>query len=181
MLIRKVEVGQRVNLRLFKDSSRPGTKRSDLFDRQTVQLANQRGIAFGEDGLEDPEDDAFLLPGRRIPGGVAHEMHDAALPGRAGKDLLDRTLEPFVGIAGHADNAGDFASSQGKKKTLPAIVGLGVDGVHAENPPVAIGSCADCRDQDDRVHMALVPALEVGGIKPKIGKGGLRQVPVLEL
>lgn len=112
VLVGEVQVGQRVGLGLFQHLGGFGAEALDLLGGQLVQLAHELGVALGEDGLQDAEDGAPLLPGRRVAGGIAHQVHDASLPRGAGEDPLDGALEPLVGAAGDADDAVDPARPQ---------------------------------------------------------------------
>lgn len=94
-----------------------------------------------------------------VAGGVAHQVHDAALPRGAGEDLLDGALEPLMGVAGDADDAVDPACAQRKQERLPAVIGLRVDGGHERG----------------RLHASCVPALDVGGVEPDVGVADVRQ------
>mgnify|MGYP000023137853 CR=1 FL=1 len=98
-----------------------------------------------------------------VAGGVAHQVHDAALPRGAGEDLLDGALEPLMGVAGDADDAVDPACAQRKQERLPAVIGLRVDGGHERG----------------RLHASCVPALDVGGVEPDVGVADVRQIPFL--
>ena len=92
VLVGEVQVGQGVGLGLFQHLGGFGAEPLDLLGGQLVQLAHEPGVAFREHSLQDAEDGAFLLPGRRVAGGVAHQVHDASLPRGAGEHLLDRAL-----------------------------------------------------------------------------------------
>ena len=88
----EVEVGQRVGLRLLEHLGGLGAEPLDSLCGQLVRLANDLGVALGEDGLQDAEHGAPLLPGRHAARGVAHQVHDAALQRGTREDLLDRAL-----------------------------------------------------------------------------------------
>ena len=45
-----------------------------------MELPHELGVALGEHGLRDVRHGALFLPGRRVAGGVAHQVHDVALP-----------------------------------------------------------------------------------------------------
>lgn len=45
-----------------------------------MELPHELGVALGEHGLRDVRHGALFLPGRRVAGGVARQVHDAALP-----------------------------------------------------------------------------------------------------
>lgn len=75
----------------------------------------------------------------------------------------------------------DPALAQRAQEGGPARVRLGVDGVEAEQPAVAVGSRADGRDERARRHMSAVPALDVGGVHPNIGKGHVGQIAALQV
>lgn len=169
VLVGEVEVRQRVGLGLLEHLGRLGAEPLDLLDGELVELAHELGVALGEHGLQDAEHGAPLLPGRRVAGGVAHQVHDASLPGGAGEDLLDRALEALVRIAGDADDAIDPARPQREEERPPAVVGLCVDGVEAEQAPVAARAGADGGYERGGLHAAGVPALDVGGVEPDVG------------
>ena len=181
MLVGEVKVGQRVGLGLLEHLGRLRAEALDLLGGQLVEFAHEVGVALGEHGLQDAQHRAPLLPGRRVAGGVAHQVHDAALPCGAGEDLLYRALEALVGVAGDADDAVDPACAQRQQERLPAVVGLGVDGVEAEQAPVAARAGADGGDERGRLHAPGVPALDVGGVEPDVGVADVGQVAFLQV
>lgn len=129
-----------------------------------MELPHELEVALDEHGLRDAQHGALFLPGRRVAGGVAHQMHDAALPRGAREGLLDRAFEALVGVAGDADHAADPACAQRQRERLPAVVGLGVDGVEPQKAPVPARADADGGDQRGRLRVACVPALDVGSV-----------------
>ena len=140
-----------VGLGLFQYLGRLGAEALYLGGGELVELPHELGVALGEHGLQDAQHGALFLPGRRVAGGVAHQMHDAALPRGAREDLLIGALEALVGVAGDADHAVDPACAQRQQERLPTVVGLGVDGVEPQKAPVparavlmAVTSAVDC-------------------------------------
>lgn len=77
-----------------------------------MELPHDLGVALGEHGLRDDQHGALFLPGRRVAGGAAHRMRDAALPRGVREDLPDRAIEALMGVAGDADHAVDPACAQ---------------------------------------------------------------------
>lgn len=98
-----------------------------------------------------------------------------------GKTPLDRALEALVGVAGDAGHAVDPACAQRQQERLPAVVGLGVDGVEPQKAPAPARSDADGGDQRGRLHAARVPAPDVGRVEPDVGVGDVRQVAFLQV
>ena len=45
-----------------------------------MELPHDPGVALGEHGLQDAQHGALFLSGQRVAGGVARQVHDAALP-----------------------------------------------------------------------------------------------------
>lgn len=181
VLVGEVQVGQGVGLGLLKDCGGLGAEALYLAYGQLVQFPHQLRVALREHGLEDAEDRGPLLPGRRVAGGVAHQVHDAALPRGAGEDLLDRAPEALVRIAGDADDAVDPARPQREKERPPAVVGLRVDGVEPQKAPVPARAGADGGHERGGLHAAGVPALDVGGVEPDVGVGDVGQVAFLQV
>lgn len=176
VLVGEVQVGQRVGLRLLEHLGGLGAEALYPLGGQLVQLPHELGVALGEHGLQDAQHGAPLLPGRRVAGGVAHQVHDASLPRGAGEDLLDGALEALVGVAGDADDAVDPACAQRQQERPPAVVGLGVDGVEPQKAPVASRARADGGHERGGLHAAGVPALDVCGVEPDVGVADVRQV-----
>ena len=181
VLVGEVQVRQRVGLGLPGHLGRLGAEPLDLLDGELAGLAREPGVALGENGLQDAEHGAPLLPGRRVAGGVAHQVHDAALPRGAREHLLDRAPEAPVGVAGDAYDPVDPARPQREKERPPAAVGLCVDGVEPEQAPVAARPGADSGHERGRLHAAGVPALDVSGVEPDVGVADVRQVAFLQV
>ena len=146
-----------------------------------VQLPNKFRVAFVEDGVQDRQHGAPLLARGRAGGGVAHEVHDAALPRGAGEHFLYGAPQALVGIGCDAENAADPSLAQGAQEGEPPGVGLRVDRVQAEQAPVAVGAGPYGRDQRARRHVAAVAALDVGGVDPDVGEGDVGEVPFLQV
>ena len=108
-------------------------------------------------------------------------MHDATLPRGAREDLLNRALEALVGVAGDADHAVDPACAQRQRERLPAVVGLGVDGVEPQKAPVPARADADGGERRGRLHAACVPALYAGRVEPDVGVDDVSQVAFLQV
>ncbi len=95
-------MGRGVGLGLLRHLGRLGAEALYLGGGELTGPPHELGVALGEHGLQDARHGALFLPGRRVAGGVAHQMHDAAPPGGAREDLLDRAPEALVGAAGDA-------------------------------------------------------------------------------
>ena len=147
MGIGEVEVRQGIGLGILQQPGRLGTEPLYLRAGEMVELPYQRRVLLVEHGMQDGQDRGPLLPCRGTRSRVAHEMHDAALPGGAGEDLLDGQAQALVGVGGHADHVMDAPFPQGAQERHPACMGLGVDGIQSQKPAVAVGSRADGRDQ----------------------------------
>lgn len=81
-------------------------------ERFILGLTNTGGTARGrarvalvEDGVQDGEDGAPLLPRGGAARGVPHQVHDAPLPCHPGKHLLDGAPQALVGVGCHACDA----------------------------------------------------------------------------
>lgn len=100
---------------------------------------------------------------------LARGWRDAAPRRGAQEDPPDRAIEALVGVAGDADHTVDSACVQRQRERLPAVVGLGVDGVEPQKAPVTARADADGGDQRVRLHAACAPALDVGRVEPNVG------------
>lgn len=181
MLVGEVEVGKYVRLSLLQKFCCLMAERADLINCEVIQLAHELRVALGEHCLEDSEYRTPFLPGRRAPGGVAHQVDDAALPCRPREDLLDGAPQSLAGVARDAQHARDAALAKRYEEASLALVGLGVDGVHAEEPAAPVGTGADGRDQCRQLDAPALAALDVGGIEPDVGEGMLRGVSPLHV
>lgn len=161
VLVGEIQVGQGVGPGLFRHLGRLGAEALYLGGGELVEPPRELGAALGGRGLRDARHGALSLPGRRVAGGAAHQVRDAAPPRGARKDLPDRALEALVGVAGDADRAVDPACAQRQQERLPAVAGLGADGVEPQKAPVPARAGADGGYQRGRLHSARVPALDV--------------------
>ena len=82
---RKVEVGQRVGLRLLRNRRRPRAAPLQHVARHVVHGGHGGGVAPAEHLRDDPAHAAPELPGARLAHAVAHEVGGAALPRRPWK------------------------------------------------------------------------------------------------
>lgn len=98
-------------------------------------------------------------------------MHDAPLPGCTLEDLGDGLDESGVVIGDHALDAGDAPSAQVLQERLPRCGRLGIDDIKADEAPGTVLSGCDCSYHAFGLHVALVTAVEVGGIELQVGKG----------
>lgn len=118
-----------------------------------------------------------LTPGGRGPGAVAHQVGDAALPGRALEGLRHRPHEAWVGVGGDERHARHAAVADRAQERQPGVVALGVHDRDAQHVPpapfVAADRGHDCRGRDP----ALAPALDVGGVYPEVGHAELAKRP----
>ena len=116
MPVGEVEVRERVGLRLFQELGGLRVETGDLLAGQVVQLAHERGVLLGEDGVQYGAYGGLVALALRAWRRVSLQVNDAALPGGAGEDLLYRLPEPFVGVARDAHDAVDAA---GRKPLHP--------------------------------------------------------------
>ena len=142
VLAGEIQVGRGVGLGLLRHLGRLGAEALYLGGGELAGLPHGLGVALGGHGLRDARHGALFPPGRRVAGGAAHQVHDAALPRGAREDLLDRALEALVGVAGDAGRAVDPACARRQR----------------ERPPAAVGPGADGGDRRGRPHAARVPA-----------------------
>lgn len=80
VLVGEIQMGRGVGLGLLRHLGHLGTEALNPGGGESVELPHEIGVALGEHGLQDAQHGALFLPGRRVAGGVAHQMHDAALP-----------------------------------------------------------------------------------------------------
>ena len=127
------------------------------------------------EGRDYPVHAPAETPAPGLPCAVAHEVDDAALPGRALEELPDGPPEPLVGVGGDERHAGDAAAPDGLEEPPPGVVGLRVNGGDAQDVPPAVLVAADGRNRRGR-HAALPPALHVGHVEPEVGDAGHGEV-----
>lgn len=86
-------MGQGSGLGLFRRLGRLGAEALYLGGGESVEAPCELGVALGEHGLQDARHGALFLPGRRVAGGAAHRVRDAAPPRgvRVGVDDVRRS------------------------------------------------------------------------------------------
>ena len=143
---------------------------------QVVHDPDLVGVLGAEDRRDYPVHAPAETPAPGLPCAVAHEVDDAALPGRALEDLPDGPPEPLVGVGGDERHAGDAAAPDGLEEPSPGVVGLRVNGGDAQDVPPAVLVAADGRNHRRGRHAALPPALHVGRVEPEVGDAGHGEV-----
>ena len=178
---REVEVGQRVGLGLLEHAGRARAEALEHLDGDVVHGRRRRGVGGPEHRRQYPADAPAGLPGAGLAHAVAHEVHDAALPGGALEDLADRAHQARVGVGDHEPHAGHAARPHRAQEAQPRVVGLGVHHGHAKHAPPAALVAADGGDHGRGGHAALAAALHVGGVEPHVGHLAAGERPAHEL
>lgn len=73
-------MGRGVGLGLLRHLGRLGAEALYLGGDESVEPPYESEVALGEHGLQDTKRGTLFLPCRRVAGGAAHQMRDAALP-----------------------------------------------------------------------------------------------------
>ena len=97
-------------------------------------------------------------------------MHDAALPGRALEDLGYRLHEALVGVGDDAFDPAHAPLAQPAQEGLPRHRGLGVHDPEADEPARPVVAAAYGGDDALGLHVALIAAVQVGGVEPQVGE-----------
>lgn len=80
VLVGEIQMGRGVGLGLLRHLGRIGAEALYLGGDEPVEPPYELDAALSEHGLQDAKRGTLFLPGRRVAGGVAHQVHDAALP-----------------------------------------------------------------------------------------------------
>jgi hypothetical protein len=137
------------------------------------------GVGLGEDRADRGGDHLGVAFGHRGEH-VAHEVHPAALPGRAEQHRHDRLLEAGVGVGDDQLGAGEPTGLEGAQERGPEGAVLRVADRAAEHLAVPVGGHAGGDHHRLGDDPAVDPRRAVGGVEEHVGKRGLGQRPVPE-
>ena len=167
---RERQVGERRLLGLQEHVSGRPRDLQHLLGRLLVARPHEDGALLREDGLHGLARLSLVVLPVDAARHVAHEVRDAALPGRSLERLGYRLREPFVGVRDDEAHAVDAARPQAGEERLPPGVALRVHAVHADEALVARVVEPD-RGHDGLGRRApLHAALHVGGVEPQVGE-----------
>lgn len=93
VLVGEIQMGRGSGLGRLRHLGRLGAEALYLGGGESVEAHCELGVALGEHGLQDARHGALFLPGRRVAGGAAHRVRDAAPPrgARVGVDDVRRS------------------------------------------------------------------------------------------
>ena len=98
-------MGQGVGLCLPKDLGRLGTASPGHLACQVIRRPDLARVPGAEDRGHDPGDTTPELLACGLPHAVAHQVHDASLPGRTPGRLLYGPPKSLAGVRGHRHDA----------------------------------------------------------------------------
>lgn len=110
---------------------------------------------------------------------IPHEVHPAALPRRAGQHLLDRCLEPLVGIAAHQLHTLEASPHQAAQKVQPKGIFLTLAKRELQDLPFPGLLHSDRHDQRLTDDPVIMTHLHVEGVQPQVGIAAFQR-PVAE-
>ena len=148
---------------------RGGRHGAHRVDGGVLRGPDGRGVGLAEDGLEGLGRHRPVAPRRQQGAHVALEVDDAALPAGARQARGDGAHEPDVGAADDEAHAGEPAHAQRAQEPESARVGLSVDGCDADHAVRPVGSDANRGGDCGRLHAAVPPAPDVGGVEEWVG------------
>jgi hypothetical protein len=110
-----------------------------------------------------------LVPLGNVGQQVAHEVYSAALPSRAGQNLAEGVLEPFMSIAGDQLNLLQASLLElAQELQSERFILAGAD-IKAKDIPVAAGAYTNGDDHGLADDAVVLPHFEIQCIEPQVG------------